>query len=78
MEVWDTGEGIANEDLLPRLDLLLPRGRSRARANPASDSVGLGLAITKGIVELHGGTVDVRSERGEGASFKVLLPLTRD
>ncbi len=75
LEVVDSGAGIDEADL-PHIWTRFYRGeRSRQRADSESDGVGLGLAITKGIVELHGGSVAVRSKVGEGSSFQVLLPL---
>ena len=38
---------------------------------------GLGLAIAKALVEAHGGDIDVESRPGEGATFRVHLPLAR-
>ena len=45
---------------------------SRARA---SGGVGLGLAIVAGVAEAHGGRATVESEAGQGAAFRVELPL---
>ena len=42
------------------------------------NGTGLGLPITKKIIEGHGGTVKVESEPGCGATFKVLLPLSKE
>jgi hypothetical protein len=39
---------------------------------------GLGLSVTRKIVEAHGGSIDVRSEPGSGSVFSVRLPLTSD
>ena len=41
----------------------------------AIPGVGLGLAITKTIVDAHGGSITVTSELGKGATFEVRLPL---
>jgi PAS domain S-box-containing protein len=70
--VADTGVGIAKEDL-PRLfrefeQLPQPNG-----ARP--EGTGLGLALTRRLVELHGGKVAVESELGKGSTFSVYLPL---
>ena len=74
VEVADTGEGIDDSDLPNIWTRFYRAERSRARRDDTSDGVGLGLAITKGIVELHGGNIDVRSKIGEGTSFTVRLP----
>lgn len=74
VEVSDTGEGIREEDLPNIWTRFYRAERSRARVDN-SDGAGLGLAITKGIVELHGGRVAVRSHPGAGATFTVILPL---
>lgn len=75
VEVSDTGAGIADDDLPNIWKRFYRAEQSRTRTDEASNGAGLGLAITKGIVELHGGRVDVRSQAGTGSVFTVLLPL---
>lgn len=71
LAVGDTGAGIATEDL-PRVFDRFYRGDS-ARQTDQGES-GLGLAIAKSLVELHGGTISVESKPGEGTTFTILLP----
>ena len=47
----------------------------RLHSNDAYEGTGIGLAITKKIVEKHGGAISVHSQPGEGAEFLVILPL---
>jgi signal transduction histidine kinase len=74
VEVSDTGEGIAEEDL-PRVFERSFRGEeSRERSektegSPGAGGGGLGLTIARGLIEVHGGTMSVESEVGEGAHF---------
>lgn len=65
--VTDTGEGIDPVDL-PHLFERFYRGR-----NAAPDSVGIGLAMAKTIIEKHGGLVDARNQPGGGALFSIRL-----
>ena len=69
--VTDQGPGIAEPE---QARLFLPFERASSRATGGETSTGLGLAITKKIVEAHGGTVSLRSTAGEGATFEVRLP----
>jgi signal transduction histidine kinase len=69
IEVADTGVGIAAADL----PLVFERFRRGANA-ANSKGVGLGLALVKHFVELHGGTVDIESVEGAGTTVKVRLP----
>ena len=75
VHVQDTGIGISPE-VLPRIfDLFTQEEASRARG---PGGLGLGLALVRQLVGLHGGTVQVRSDgRGHGSTFTVRLPLER-
>jgi len=71
-EIEDTGVGISREDQ----DRIFERfqqidGSSARRA----DGTGLGLAITRHLVQMHGGTIGVRSKLGEGSTFVVRIPI---
>jgi signal transduction histidine kinase len=74
VEVSDTGEGIVAEDL-PRVFERSFRGeQSRTRAEmDDAPGAGLGLAIARGLVEAHGGTMDVESDFGHGSRFRFTL-----
>lgn len=74
--VSDTGKGIS-ADFLP---YVFDRFRlADATTTRTQGGLGLGLAIVRNLVELHGGTVEVTSPgEGQGAIFTVQLPLLRD
>jgi signal transduction histidine kinase len=63
----DTGVGISEESLGK---LFEPLFTTKAKG------VGLGLAVTKALVEGHGGTIEVKSEVGVGTTFTVRLPIS--
>lgn len=69
--ISDTGCGIAPEDQIHIFERFYKVDKSRDRSLGGN---GLGLALVKRIVELHGGSVTVRSRVGEGAAFEVVLP----
>jgi signal transduction histidine kinase len=74
--VADSGVGIRAEDV-PRLFREFERLEASALEKEGMPAgTGLGLALTKRLVELHGGTIAVASEPGQGTTFTIRLPLT--
>jgi len=71
IEIRDNGPGISPEHL-PYLFLRFYRVEDSG--NRSSGGTGLGLAIAKEFIEIHGGSVAVKSEPGEGTVFSVTLP----
>jgi signal transduction histidine kinase len=69
--VADTGPGIPEADLPHIFERFYIGDSSRSKAR---DGSGLGLAICKRIVELHGGTIGVRSATGAGSEFYFDVP----
>lgn len=69
--ISDNGTGIHPEDISHIFKRFY-----RSRFSKDSQGIGLGLAITKSIVEAHGGTIEVESELGFGTTFKInfLIP----
>jgi signal transduction histidine kinase len=72
IRVRDTGIGIKPED---RDHLFTRFFRTREATLSAIQGVGLGLSISKSIIESHGGQIEVDSELGRGSEFRVVLPL---
>jgi phosphoserine phosphatase RsbU/P len=70
--VSDTGPGIEPDDRAHIFDWFW-----RASHERAERGTGLGLAIAKGIVEAHGGRIDVESTVGHGSTFSFTIPLAR-
>jgi PAS domain S-box-containing protein len=71
VDVRDNGIGIRSEDL-PRL--FVEFQQLDAGAGRHHEGTGLGLALTRKLAELHGGSVMVESEPGRGSVFTVILP----
>ena len=73
IRVSDTGQGISPEFLPYMFDLFRQGDSSITRSH---GGLGLGLAIVRHLVEMHGGTVEAQSEgEGKGATFVVMLPM---
>jgi two-component system, NtrC family, sensor kinase len=69
--VLDRGPGIAPEHMARLFEPFFT-------TKPPGEGVGLGLAVSRGIVQRHGGTIAIASAPGAGAAFTVRLPLGRD
>ncbi|MDY6785788.1 MAG: HAMP domain-containing sensor histidine kinase [Cyanobacteriota bacterium] len=70
--VSDTGAGIAPEDLPHVFERFWRAGNARSRN---ARGTGIGLAISKRLIELQGGRIEVESELGRGSTFRFCLPL---
>jgi two-component system NtrC family sensor kinase len=71
LEVEDTGKGIAPENIGRIFEPFFT-------TKPIGKGTGLGLSLSYGIVNKHGGRIEVTSEVGKGSMFRVLLPRNSD
>jgi len=71
VSVSDTGPGISPEQLKKIFDPFFT-------TKPVGEGTGLGLSISHGIVERHGGKIEVESAPGKGTTFTVFLPVDAD
>jgi len=72
LSVSDTGDGIAEQDI--------PHIFKRfyiSRTSDQSQSHGIGLALTHDLLQIHKGSIEVKSQLGEGAVFTVEIPITQ-
>jgi signal transduction histidine kinase len=71
-EIWvdfsDTGEGIPQENLSRIFDPFFT-------TKEVGKGTGLGLSTSYGIIDGHGGRIDVKSQVGKGATFRIELPV---
>ena len=68
IEVSDTGEGIPQDNLTRLFEPFFT-------TKPVGKGTGLGLSLTFGIVQNHGGRIEVHSEVGQGTTFRIWLPI---
>ncbi|MEO8166939.1 MAG: ATP-binding protein, partial [bacterium] len=68
VSITDTGSGIAEEDL-PKI------GEPFFTTKPVGKGTGLGLWVSQGIIKSFRGDLRLRSVRGEGTTFSIVLPL---
>lgn len=72
IKVKDNGAGIPAEDIPHLFDRFYRVDKSR---NKKTGGMGIGLSITKAIVENHGGSIQVESQAGQGSVFTIILPV---
>jgi signal transduction histidine kinase len=72
--VTDTGIGIAPEDQ----EAVFEEFRQVGKSDKKAEGTGLGLALCRKFVELHGGRIWVKSQVGQGSTFTFTLPVRRE
>ena len=75
VSVRDTGPGLSIPEQEKVFDMFYQADASTRRS---AGGAGLGLAIARGIVNMHGGQISVQSEKGKGATFIFLIPRRRE
>ena len=70
--VTDTGVGIAPENS----EIVFEEFRQVGQADRKAEGTGLGLALCRKFIQLHGGRIWVKSQVGEGSTFTFTLPIT--
>ena len=70
--ISDSGAGISAEDIAHIFDRFYQADKSRSRIHTGS---GLGLTITREIIQAHRGTIAAQSASGKGSTFRVTLPI---
>ncbi len=71
LSVIDTGIGMDEQDVVVAM---APFGHVESVLSRTEGGAGLGLPLTRGLVELHGGTMDIESEKGLGTQITVIFP----
>lgn len=74
IEVKDTGVGMDKVELTTALSQF---GQADSGLNKKNEGTGLGLPLTKGLVQLHGGTFEIKSEKGQGTLVMLTFPKER-
>ena len=75
INVQDTGIGISREDLVR---LTSPFEQVESQHAKTQQGTGLGLALSKALIGLHGGTLDIESEPGKGTTVRFVLKVEQD
>jgi signal transduction histidine kinase len=74
IEIADTGIGIAAEDLAK---VLMPFGQVDSKISRKHEGTGLGLPLAKHLIDLHGGTMSIKSTVNAGTTISFVLPKNR-
>ncbi len=74
LEIEDNGIGMSEEDLAIALT---PFGQAGTTATRSHEGTGLGLPLVKSLMELHGGTLQLQSEKGKGTLVTLTFPAAR-
>ena len=75
IKIKDNGKGIAKSELPNIFNRFYQADNSSTRQG---EGTGIGLALTKELIELMGGTIEVKSTIGKGSEFILLIPITRN
>jgi signal transduction histidine kinase/ligand-binding sensor domain-containing protein len=76
IKVNDTGIGIPEQSIPHIFESFYQYGQNQHPSKTSFKGIGIGLAYTRSLVELLGGTISVRSEQEKGSSFQITLPYT--
>jgi len=74
VSITDTGIGMDEEEVTLAMSTF---GQVDSGLDRKHEGTGLGLPLTKGLIELHGGTMEIKSEKDHGTSIKVIFPKER-
>ena len=75
ISISDTGTGIPQNQIDKIFDRFYQVDGSHTREH---EGTGIGLALTKELVDLHKGKIEVESEEGKGSTFRIIFPLGKD
>ncbi|TAJ06887.1 hybrid sensor histidine kinase/response regulator [Marinilabiliaceae bacterium JC017] len=78
IKVKDTGIGISDEVREKIFDRFFHQADELPKLKGAPEGSGVGLSLTKSLVDLHRGTIHLESKHGEGSCFTVVIPLAKE